>query len=281
MKIQLEEVENDPDNSFRILVNPRLSDFYFWHFHAAYELVFIEGCNGTRHVGEHISKYENTDLVLIGSNIPHLNFDFGVKTNYEKRVIHIQPEFLQNTIRHTAELKAIGELFENAKYGIVFGQNIKNKLADRIKNLASLPNFEKFTELLTILNKLAISGDYAFLHQKAFDNKPNIREHLRMKLLYQFLDENFLRKIDITEVASLCNLSNAAFCRFFKQMTKLTFVEFLNHYRINHSKLLLHSGKNVTESCFESGFESLSYFNRTFKKITGQSPMEFKKSFRI
>ena len=60
-------------------------------------------------------------------------------------------------------------------------------------------------------------------------------------------------------------------------MTKLTFIEFLNQYRINQSKKLLMLDKTITETCFESGFESLSYFNRTFKKITGGNPLQFKK----
>ena len=279
MKIQLEEIVQNENSSFNLMVNPRLSDFYFWHFHEAFELVYIEGCNGTRHVGEHISKYEDSDLVFIGSNIPHLNFDFGVKTEYEKRVLHINPNFLLSSLPKTPELKAINSLFEKAKYGVAFGVNTKNQLSEKLKNLYLLSNFEQFLEVLTILQILAETTDYELLHHKPIENQYNSRETLRMKKLYQFLDENFLRKIEIDEVANLCNLSNAAFCRFFKQMTKITFVEFLNHYRINHAKNLLLSGKNVSETCFESGFESLSYFNRTFKKITGKNPVEFKRKF--
>ena len=61
-------------------------------------------------------------------------------------------------------------------------------------------------------------------------------------------------------------------------MTKLTFVEFLNHYRINHAKNLLIANKNVSEACFQSGFESLSYFNRTFKKVVKMNPSAFMKT---
>jgi AraC-like DNA-binding protein len=281
MKIQLEAVASDPNSSFRIMVNPRLSDFYFWHFHEAIELVYIEGTNGNRHVGNHLSKFSGSDLVLIGSNIPHLNFDFGVKSSYEKRVIHIQPAFLSSEINLAIELLPLKQLFENAKNGIVFGQKTKIILATRIKKINELPPFERYLELIAVLNILANAPDFELLHSEPFIAKAHYREHQRMKLLYQFLDDNFLRKIEIEEVASLCSLSKAAFCRFFKQMTKLTFIEFLNHYRINHSKNILLSGKNVTETCFASGFESLSYFNRTFKKITDKSPLEFKKNYEV
>ncbi len=90
MKIQLESFSPDEKSSFRLLHNPRLNDLFYWHFHPEYELVYIEGANGTRHVGNHISPYIGSDLVLIGSNIPHLNFDYGIiqkkrKTNEKGR----------------------------------------------------------------------------------------------------------------------------------------------------------------------------------------------------
>ncbi|MEO5582557.1 MAG: AraC family transcriptional regulator, partial [Saprospiraceae bacterium] len=78
MKIKLEAIKPDAESSFHIMVNPRFNDFFFWHFHPEIELTYIEGASGNRHVGEHISKYTGSDLVLIGSNIPHLNFDYGV-----------------------------------------------------------------------------------------------------------------------------------------------------------------------------------------------------------
>jgi AraC-like DNA-binding protein len=95
----------------------------------------------------------------------------------------------------------------------------------------------------------------------------------------QFINENYQRKIDLQEVANMSNLSEAAFCRYFKKMTRVTFTEFLNHYRVNQAKNLLLLDKNVTETCFDCGFESMSYFNRTFKKLTGENPLAFKKRY--
>ena len=95
MKIQLETIASHSKRTFTMMYNPRMSDLFYWHFHPEYELVYIKGANGTRHVGEHISTYAGSDLVLIGSNIPHLNFDYGVKTNYQKVVVHIKPEFIK------------------------------------------------------------------------------------------------------------------------------------------------------------------------------------------
>jgi AraC-like DNA-binding protein len=60
-------------------------------------------------------------------------------------------------------------------------------------------------------------------------------------------------------------------------MTKLTFTEFVNHYRIDRAKNLLRQDNNITETCFQCGFESISYFNKIFKKVTGVNPLAFKK----
>ena len=91
MRIQLETITNQ-HRSFSMMLNPRLSDLFYWHFHPEYELVYIKGATGTRHIGDHISTYDGNDLVLIGSNIPHLNFDYGVKTDYQKVVVHLKKE---------------------------------------------------------------------------------------------------------------------------------------------------------------------------------------------
>jgi AraC-like DNA-binding protein len=115
------------------------------------------------------------------------------------------------------------------------------------------------------------------LHDKPFENLYNNKEQLRLKVVYKFIENNYQRAVSIEEIAKLTHLSKAAFCRYFKKMTRLTFTEFLNQYRIEQAKRLLKSDKNVTETCYECGFESLSYFNRIFKKVVGENPIQFKK----
>jgi AraC-like DNA-binding protein len=279
MKTAFEEIVPDVNSSFRLMINPKLNDFFFWHFHPEFELVYITGASGNRHVGEHISKYNDSDLVFIGSNIPHLNFDYGVKTAYEKVVVHIKQDFLKEALIVTPELNGINELFENSKHGIAFGSETKAILNNRLKNIHYLKPFEQFLEILGLFQILANATDFELLHTKPIENQHNKREQDRIKNIYQFIDERFQHKISVNEVANLSNLSKAAFCRYFKKMTKLTFTEFLNHYRVNQAKILLMANKNVTETCFECGFESLSYFNRIFKKITSENPMAFKKKY--
>lgn len=279
MKIQLESIKTDTDSSFHIMLNPRLSDFYFWHFHPEFELIYIEGTDGKRHVGEHISKFKGSDLVFIGSNIPHLNFDYGVKTDYEKTVLHIQPQFLNEAFTLIPELHTIQDFFEKSKHGIAIYGETKIVAGKMLKNLHALPNFEQLLEVLRIFQILGNSTEIELLHDEPVKNQYNQKSQIRLKLLYRYIDENYNRKIEIEEVADLCNMTKAAFCRYFKQITHLTFIEFLNHYRINEAKRLLLLDRNVSETCYACGFESLSYFNRIFKKITNKNPLAFKKQF--
>ena len=277
MQIQFEAIQPDRGSSFRLLVSPRLNDFFYWHFHPELELVYIEGANGNRHVGNHISRFEGSDLVFIGSNIPHLNFDYGIKSDYEKIVLHIHPDFLKQAMQITPELLEIGALFDKARYGIAIGGATKARVGQRLKKLPFLPHFEQFIETLGILQELATCADTQVLHTKPFENQYNKREQERLQTVHRFIEAHFHRKIDIREVAQHCHLTEAAFCRYFKKMTRLTFTEFLNQYRINVAKRMLLRDQNVSESCYQCGFESLSYFNRVFKRLTNENPLSFKK----
>jgi len=101
-----------------------------------------------------------------------------------------------------------------------------------------------------------------------------------MFTIYQHVETHFKQPIDTTSIASKVNLSVPAFCRFFKKTTKLTYTDFVNQYRIMYAKKLLLQDKTVSETCFESGFDNLSYFNRAFKKVTGENPSVFRKNSR-
>lgn len=277
MKIQLESIAPDSKSPFRLLHDPKLNHLFYWHFHPEYELVYIEGATATRHVGDHISQYRESDLVLIGSNIPHLNFDYGVNTSYRKEVLHIKPFFKEQFVSQFPELRSLERLLELSKYGLAFNGGTKNEIGGLLKELHLLDPFEFFMQCLAILKKLALSKDFELLHSKPFVNRYRKKEQDRIRKIYALVDERYQAKITVEEVASLCNMTKPAFCRYFKIATGNTFISFLNQYRISQAKRLLLLGKNISETCYECGFESLSYFNRTFKTITTENPSSFKK----
>ena len=109
----------NPGQSFK-LFTPRLKNYFFWHYHPEYELVYVEATTGIRHVGQHVSSFMGSDLVLIGSNIPHLNFDYGLKTEYHQIVVQLRENFLGDAFNETPELQIIRQLFRQSIPGTIF-----------------------------------------------------------------------------------------------------------------------------------------------------------------
>ncbi len=276
MKISLEPFQPDANSSFRILT-PHLSDLFYWHYHPEYELVFIDGVSGTRHVGNHLSTYEGSDLVMIGPNIPHLNFDYGVTTDYREVVVQIGDEFLNANLLSLPELADVSALFERARQGISFGQTTKQQVGATVLALNQHPPFAQLMVLLTLFQTLATTDDYTLLNARPIVSAPDLARQQRIRQLYQFVDEHYTRPITLDEAAEQTNLTKAAFCRYIKRMTQMTFTEFLNQYRISQAKRHLLLNQTVTEACFACGFDSLSYFNRVFRQLTGENPSQFRK----
>ena len=277
MKAKLEAISSDADSSFRILLTPRLNEIFYWHFHPEYEIVYVETPVGFRHIGDHISKYSESDLALIGPNIPHLNFDYGVKTIVETVVVQMKEDFLGREFLSLPEMSAIKNLFYKAKNGLAFYGETKKLAGEKLKRLNTLPHFQQLLLLLEIFQLLGESKEADTLNAKPIASASLLKEQQRIHKVYHFIETNYQKEIDVNEVAELCNLTTAAFCRYFKKSTHYTFTDFLNHFRINQSKKILMQDKTVTEACYESGFENISYFNKTFKKFTGENPSVFRK----
>jgi AraC-like DNA-binding protein len=278
MKIKKEIIIPDPGQSFKF-GTPRLKNYFFWHYHPEYELVYVEATTGIRHVGQNISGFMGSDLVLIGPNIPHLNFDYGVKTEYRQIVVQLKEGFLGDAFNETPELSGIQKLFEKASLGLSFTGKTKEIVAEKLKHMRRPGHFEQLLCLLEIFQILASSEEVIELNEQDTSIKLFLNDKIRMGAIYKYIHANYNQTPDVNKVASSVHLSTAAFCRYFKKQTKMTFTEFVNQYRITQAKTLLLQDKSISEVCYEVGIESLSYFNKLFKKITGENPSVFKKRY--
>jgi AraC-like DNA-binding protein len=277
MKVKLESIQPDTDSSFKILLNPNLNDLFYWHFHPEYEIVYVEAATGIRHIGDHISKYQGSDLALIGPNIPHLNFDYGVKTSVDTVVVQMKEQFLGHHFFALPEIAAIDKLFEQAKGGLAFYGETKKLAGEKLKSLSTLSHFDQLITMLQIFQLLANSHETIELKTRPITSISVLKQQKRLHQIYHFIETSYQQHIDVNAVAKSLHLTTAAFCRYFKKATHLTFTDFLNQYRINQAKKLLLQEKTVGDACYESGFENLSHFNKTFKKFTGENPSAFRK----
>jgi|ERR1051325_10371992 AraC-like DNA-binding protein len=93
----------------------------------------------------------------------------------------------------------------------------------------------------------------------------------------EFIQQNQAEELSLSKVAKAVNTSSFYFCKLFKRVTGLNFTDYVARVRVEKAKnLLLNPNLRVSEIAFEVGFQSLTHFNRVFKRIIGQSPTEYR-----
>lgn len=117
-------------------------------------------------------------------------------------------------------------------------------------------------------------------------NRCGVKEHPgkprksleKMKLVLKYIENHYMDKITIEEIAEEAGLSQSHFMKYFKNTMGTSFTCYLNEYRlIMASRLLVSSDSSILDIAAEVGFDNLSYFNRTFKKRFSQTPREYRK----
>lgn len=244
----------------------------FWHFHPEMELVFVNKGAGKRHIGNHISYFKNSQLVLIGSNLPHIGYLDRLTTNGSETLIQFMPDFLGKDFFKIPEMAAIYSLFERAKKGIRFNIEIKQRIGAKIERLVDLKGANRITSFIEILNDLATTNDYTLLNANGFAFETTHQDSNKIEVVYKHINDNFKEHISLDEVSDLISMTVPAFCRYFKKSTGKTFTKLVNEYRVVHAtKLLAESTMNITDISFECGFNNFSHFNKLFKEFTGKS----------
>ncbi|NNL83885.1 MAG: AraC family transcriptional regulator, partial [Winogradskyella sp.] len=89
----------------------------FWHFHPEIELVYVNKGQGKRHIGNHLSYFNNSQLLLIGSNLPHNGFTDRLTINGSETLVQFKPEFLGDYFFDIPEMETIKKMFERSKKG--------------------------------------------------------------------------------------------------------------------------------------------------------------------
>jgi AraC-like DNA-binding protein/mannose-6-phosphate isomerase-like protein (cupin superfamily) len=275
MKLQYESVRPSAESSFTLLHYTHVQQSgLLWHYHPEYELVYIPRGAGRRHIGQHISRFENGELVLIGPNLPHLNFSFGQQGAFEEIVVQLQTDFLGQDFWQRPELATIRQLLARAHQGLAFGPVTQARIGPLMRNLLEQPPLPRLLTLLAVLEELAHAPDTQVLH--ANHQELTGKEQQRLSRIYEYLKQHYQHPIDVRAVAAAAHLSVPAFCRYFKKATNLTLTEFLQGNRVNHACRLLLGDHSITEVCFASGFNNLSHFNKTFRKHIGLSPSAYR-----
>ena len=155
-------------------------------------------------------------------------------------------------------------------------------MKELVRKLSSATGLERITTLLSILEKIAFSKEKEYINTIYNPEKIEKSEADRLNSVFQYISDNFQRRITLEEIASVANLSAKAFCRYFKSKTRKTFYNFLLEVKVAHAcNLILEKDMSINEVCYDSGFNNLSNFNRYFKKLMNKTPLEFKKEHSL
>ena len=252
-----------------------------WHFHPELELVYVNKGQGKRHIGNHLSYFNSSQLLLIGPNLPHNGFTDRLTTNGFETLIQFKEDFLGKDFFEIPEMKKIKELFERSKKGILFGSETKIKVGDKIENLVEKEGFKKLLVFLEILNILSKTSDYTILNVDGYAVETELQDSSKLDRIYTYINTNFKDHISLDQIANVANMTVPAFCRYFKKVTGKTFTKLVNEYRVVHAtKLLSESMMSITDISFECGFNNFSHFNKIFKEITGKNASGYRKEMK-
>jgi AraC-like DNA-binding protein len=246
-----------------------------WHYHPEYELTYIVRGSGYRIVGNSHEHFSAGDLVLLGSNLPHTWWgkqEDGSPS--EAVVIQFSNAFIEPFLQ-LQESQSIKELLAKASRGLRWDK--EEMLFHSIEELGNQAEFNRILSLLSILQTLS-QKESTQLASDSYQNVLSKKFESRINKVCSYLQLHFSESISLKQVADLVYMSESNFCKFFKKATSTTFSDYLNELRINEAcHLLLSTEDNISKIAHDSGFESLSYFNRVFLKKMKLTPSVFRR----
>lgn len=254
-----------------------------YHFHAEYELTTILEGRGKRFIGHHMANYDEGDLVLLGPRLPHcwkLEREKSAKVG-SAIVVQFTKDFMGENFFDKAEFSNIKNLLENSSSGITFNERIQQTIQQQLIKLAEQPNnFRIFMGLMDILQSLAVSTDYTLLDKQNTIAQRSSSEQERINAVYAYLVENFREQVSLEKAAAIAHITPSAFCKYFKKITRKTFMETVISYRINYAtQQLVQTDKSISEISFDSGFGDVSHFYKMFRVKMKMSPLHYRKRF--
>ena len=253
----------------------------FWHFHPELELVYVNKAKGKRHIGSHLSYFNNSQLILIGANVPHSGFTDRFSTNGTETIVQFKEDFLGESFLNIPEMHMIKALFAKAKKGILFNIEAKKEIGPKIEALLLTEGLDRVIKFIEVLKDLAYTTNYSLLNVDGYAFEVEPQDNQKNDIVFGLVSKNVKQPITLDEISGKVSMTVPAFCRYFKKVTGKTFTQFVNEFRIVHAtKLLAENPTSITDICFESGFNNFSHFNKLFKKFTGKSPLKYRNEMK-
>ena len=282
----LNEITPLSEKDFFYIVERHKTEFtYPVHQHKEFELNFIEGGAGVRRiVGDSVETIGDYDLVLVGGDDLEHAWEQGDCQSKDIREITIQfprdmfsPEQLAKN-----QFAGIRRMLQQAEHGLAFPVSSIVKVYHLIDTLPSQKDrFRQFLQFLLLLNELSSSEGARVLASNSFAHAGKSSESRRILKVKQYIDEHYTETVHLADLADMVGMSPSAFSRFFKLRTGRTLSDYLIDIKLgNAARMLVDTTRNISEICYECGFNNLSNFNRIFKAKRGVTPREFRAMYK-
>ena len=258
---------------------------YPLHQHKEYELNFIEHASGARRiVGDNVEEIGEYDLVLIGSeNLEHVWEQGSAKSNNIREItIQFTADLFNGEWLSKNQFASISDMLRRAEHGLCFPMGTIMKIYSVLDTLANEnESFVQFLKFMFLLHRLSLSDEARMLASSSFANTTRNLESRRVKKVKQYINDHYAEQLTLSELADMAGMAPTAFSRFFRLRSGRTLSDYITDIRLGvASRLLVDTTKNISEICYECGFNNLSNFNRTFRAKRGSSPREFRMMYK-
>ena len=257
-----------------------------WHFHPEYQITLVIKSCGYRLVGDNITPLHAGDLVLVGSNLPHVWQQERVSRADSSHAVHavivrFLGTFAGKDFLDIPEMKEVRRLLQRSSRGLHVTGTTRHAVAEKMRRLPEAAGLDRISGLLSILNALARSNELKPIASAGFVPVLNGSDQDRMQRVCDYINAHLEETIERATVAREAHLSQGAFSRFFKLRTGKTLPGYINELRVGRACRLLAEGETkITDIALECGFANLANFNRRFLEITGMTPRNYRGRFQ-
>lgn len=249
------------------------------HIHSEFELLKMLDGHTEFYIYGKEYRVEQGDIIFVNSRIPHSTsihkdssaffVQFHTDITPDDNEIHMS-KYLSRFVNIANEDAVV------FKHGTELNSGISHCLDNiREEYINRRLSFDVFIKGY-IYNILAILyRNKIIIHPESFFDTVSVK---KIMPVLEYIDANYSSQLTLPELSSIINVNEFYFCRLFKKTVNTPVVQYINFVRVcKAEKLLLSSDMSVSEIAFETGFSSVSYFNRTFKKYKFCTPGAYKK----
>ena len=277
MKVLPFKISKPENEAFIYQEDKEIAFYNKLHQHEEIQISFIKSGEGSLIIGDTITDYKTNDIIVIGSNLPHVfNSDLESKVPSFMMTLFFSKFSFGNQFFELNEFRSLKKFFKQSEYGVKLTSN-KDRLKELFLNLPKSTKLQRFIllfEIMQVIIKSNCDQISSFVYQKNYKDD----EGKRMGDIYDFTFQHFSEPITLPQIASVANMTTNAFCKYFKQRTNKTHFQLLTEVRIEHACKLLTKDRDlsIAEIALQSGFQNISNFNRKFKSVKQMTPTLYK-----